>query len=79
MLLDHLARFFDWKRAVKAIVCLEHHDNSIKGLKPKTSEATNVEERKEAELFMIKLEEAFNSVIKCVTRYKEMKPEDEAN
>lgn len=80
-LLDRLTKFSDWKRAVKAIACLKHHAKQIKGLKPKINEATSIEERQEAELFLIKLvqTEAFSSEIKSIRQGKEVKPKDKAN
>lgn len=54
-LLDHLKRFFDCKRVVKAIAHLKHHAKQIKALNPKVSEATSVEERQEAEPLVVKL------------------------
>ena len=67
-LLDRLTKFSDWKRAVKAIARLKRHAKQIKGYKPKESEATSIEERQEAELFIIKLVqgEAFSSEIKRI-------------
>lgn len=80
-LLDRLSKFSDWKRAVKAIACLKRHAKQIKGLKPKTSEATSIEERQEAELFIIKLaqEEIFSSEIRSVKQGKEVRPKDKTN
>ena len=80
-LLDRLSRFSDWKRAVKAIACLKRCAKQIKGLKPKITEATNVEERQEAELFIIKLvqREAFSGEIKSIEQCKEVRPKDKTN
>lgn len=47
-LMDRLVKFSDWSRAVKAIACLKRHAKHIKGLTPRTGEATSVEERREA-------------------------------
>ncbi|XP_045063901.1 uncharacterized protein LOC121541769 isoform X1 [Coregonus clupeaformis] len=80
-LLDRLIRFSDWKRAVKAIAHLKRHAKQIKGLKLKTNEATSVEERQEAELFIIKLvqTEVFSTEIKGIKQCKEVKPKDKTN
>ena len=80
-LLDRLSKFSDWKRAVKAIAFLKRHVKQIKGFKPKTSETTSVEERQEAELFIIKLvqEEAFSCEIKMLKQCKEIKHKDKTN
>lgn len=74
-LLDRLTKFSDWKRAVKAIARLKRHARKIKGLKPGISEDTSVEERQEAELFIIRLvqTEAFSSEIKTLRECKEDK------
>lgn len=37
-LLDCLSKFFDWRRAVKAIDCLKRYVQQRKGLKPKSNE-----------------------------------------
>ena len=80
-LLDRLTKFSDWKRAVKAIARLKRHAKQIKGYKLKESEATSIEERQEAELFIIKLVqgEAFSSEIKGLKQGKEVKPKDKVN
>ena len=80
-LLDRLSKFSEWKRAVKAIACLNRHAKQRKGLKSKTSKATSVEERQEAELFIIKLvqEESFSSEIRGIKRCKEVRPKVKAN
>ncbi|KAG1940147.1 hypothetical protein F2P79_016875 [Pimephales promelas] len=65
-LLERLTKFSDWKRAVKAIALLKRHAKQIKGIKDKVSGATSLEERREAELLIIKLvqREAFGSEIR---------------
>lgn len=80
-LLDRLSKFSDWKRAVKAIAFLKRHVKQRKGLKSKTSETTSVEERQEAELFIIKLVqgEAFSCEIKMLKQCKEIKAKDKTN
>lgn len=80
-LLDRLSKFSNWKRAVKAIAYLKRYAKQIKGLKPKTSEATSVEERQEAGLFIIKLaqEDVFSHEIKSLKQGKEVRPKDKTN
>lgn len=80
-LLDRLTKFSDWKRAVKAIAFLKRHAKQIKGIKEKVSGSTSIEERKEAELFIIKLvqREAFSSEIRSIKQGKEVNPKDKVN
>ncbi|XP_022523726.2 uncharacterized protein LOC111191896 [Astyanax mexicanus] len=80
-LLGRLSKFSEWRRAVKAIACLKRLAKHIKGLKPKLNETTSVEERHEAEQFIIKLvqKEAFSSEIYSIQQCKEVKPKDKAN
>lgn len=54
-LLDRLHKFSDWSRVVKAIARLKRCARDIKGLKPRFCEATLLEERREAELTIIKM------------------------
>lgn len=74
-------KFSDWNRAVKAIAYLKHYAKQIKGLTPRISEATSVQERHEAELFIIELaqREAFASEFKIVKQGKEVMPKDKTN
>ncbi|KAL7845029.1 hypothetical protein SRHO_G00235690 [Serrasalmus rhombeus] len=61
-LLDRLHKFSDWSRIVKAIARLKRHVKEIKGLQPRSCEVTSLEERREAELTIIKMvQEAFFS------------------
>ncbi|XP_062421503.1 uncharacterized protein LOC134132867 [Pungitius pungitius] len=80
-LLDRLTKFSDWKRAVKAIARLKHYAKQVKGLISKTSQVTCVGERKEAELFIIKLvqTEAFGNEIKSIKKCKNVNPKDKTN
>ncbi|XDV30427.1 hypothetical protein PO909_033352 [Leuciscus waleckii] len=66
--LDRLQKFSDWSRAVKAVARLKRQVKEYKGVKQRTNEATSLEERKEAELAIIKLvqEEAFSDEIKSL-------------
>ncbi|XP_040928808.1 uncharacterized protein LOC114866078 isoform X1 [Betta splendens] len=77
-LLDRLTKFSDWKRAIKGIASLKRLAQQIKGLKSKLNEATNVEERQEAERFIIKLvqRERFSSEIKDLEQGKEIRSKD---
>lgn len=52
-LFDHLKGFSDWKRAVKAIARLKHCARSVKGLIERSTDATTLKERKDAEQFII--------------------------
>lgn len=87
VLLDCLTKFSDWKRAVKGIAYLKHHARKIKGLKPKISEVTSVEETQEAELFIIRLVQTepdwsklkLSSEIKALKEGKEVNKQDKVN
>lgn len=57
-LLDRLEKFSDWARAVQAVAILKRRARAAKGHKPRFSEPTTLEERKEAEVFLIKLVQA---------------------
>ncbi|XP_067369271.1 uncharacterized protein [Channa argus] len=80
-LLDRMTKFSDWNRAVKAIARLKCFAQQIKGLRPKPKETTGVEERQEAELYIIKLvqRETFNSEIKGLEKSKEIRSKDKVN
>ncbi|XP_054607429.2 uncharacterized protein [Nothobranchius furzeri] len=80
-LVDRLTKFSDWKRVVKAIACLKRHAKQVKGLSPKLSGSTSVEERQQAELFLIILvqREVFSSEIKNLQQCKDVKSKDKAN
>ena len=80
-LLDRLEKFSDWSRVVRAIARLKRYVKECKDGKQRTSEDTNLEERKEAELAIIKLvqAEAFSDEIKdlklktAITKTKDSK------
>lgn len=55
MLLERLHKFSDWTRDVKAIARLNRRAKDIKAFSPRIQETTNIEERKEAELTIIKM------------------------
>ncbi|XP_030585762.1 uncharacterized protein LOC115780619 [Archocentrus centrarchus] len=56
-LLDRLERFSDWTRAVRAVATLKCR---AKGQKLRSNEPTTLEERKEAEVFLIRLVQAMH-------------------
>ena len=55
LLIDRIQRFSDWGKAVKAIARIKRFAKEIKDLQPKTCKATSLEERKEAELTIIRM------------------------
>lgn len=65
-LVERFKKFSDWSRVVKAVARLRRQISEYKGKKQKTNECTSLEERKEAELVIVKLvqEEAFPDLIK---------------
>lgn len=67
-LLDRLEKFSDWSRVVQAVARLKRRVKEHKGVKQRTNESTSLEERKEAEIAIIKLvqEEAFPDEIKSL-------------
>ncbi|KAL6455426.1 hypothetical protein MHYP_G00361280 [Metynnis hypsauchen] len=75
-LLDRLHKFSDWSRMVKAIARLKRQE--IKGLQPRSCEVTSLEERREAELTIIKMvqEATFSKEIQCLLRHKETQVKD---
>lgn len=72
-LLDRLYKFSDWSRIVKAIARLQRHVKEIKGLKPKSCEATSLEDRRETELTIIKMvqEATFSQEMQLLKSHKE--------
>ncbi|KAL6490192.1 hypothetical protein MHYP_G00005370 [Metynnis hypsauchen] len=80
-LLDRLHKFSDWSRMVKAIARLKRHVKEIKGLQPRSCEVTSLEERREAELTIIKMvqEATFSKEIQCLLRHKETQVKDKVN
>ncbi len=67
-LLDHLLKFYDWSRVVKAVARLKRKIKQFKYVKQPTKASTSLEEWKEAEHFIIKLvqKEAFSDEIKSL-------------
>ncbi|KAL6465838.1 hypothetical protein MHYP_G00259710, partial [Metynnis hypsauchen] len=72
LLLDRLEKFSDWSRAVQAVARLRRRVKEQKGEKQRTNESTSLEERKEAEIAIVKLvqEEAFPNEIKSLKANK---------
>lgn len=71
---DCLQRFSDWKRAVKARARLKRCARSAKGLVERSNNSTTLEERKDAEQFIIHIvqEEVFSDEIKHLRQGKEV-------
>ncbi|XP_034058377.1 uncharacterized protein LOC117537302 isoform X2 [Gymnodraco acuticeps] len=71
-LLNRFSKFSDWSRTVRAVARLKRFVRESRRLQPRTNEATNLAERREAEIFIIKLvqEEAFTEEIKTVQLQK---------
>ena len=69
---NHLSKFSDWTRAVRAVARLKRFIREFKKLQPGTNKATSLEDRREAEIFIIKLvqEEAFAQDIKKIQQQK---------
>ena len=80
-LLDRLHKFSDWSKMVKAIARLQRHVKEIKGLQPKSCEACSLEERREAELTIIKMvqEATFSQDIQLLQSDKETPVKGKAN
>jgi len=72
-LVNRFTKFSDWSRAVRAAARLKRFIREFKGHQPRTKEATSLEERREAEIFIIKLvqEEAFAEDIQKIKLQKE--------
>lgn len=66
--LERLKKFSDWSRAVKAIARLKRFIKEFKGIQERTNKVTHLEERKETEVFIIKLvqREVFAEEIKKI-------------
>lgn len=65
-LLDRLKKFSDWSRVLGAFARLKRKVKEYKGVTQRANESTSLEERKEAELAIIKLvqEDTFSDEIK---------------
>ncbi|XP_053272740.1 uncharacterized protein LOC128430658 [Pleuronectes platessa] len=73
-LLDRLHKFSDWLRVVKAIARLQRRAKEVKGLKPKSCEASSLEERREAEMTIIKMVQhaTLSQEVQCLQHHKEI-------
>ncbi|XP_065140047.1 uncharacterized protein [Paramisgurnus dabryanus] len=71
---DRLRGFSDWKRAVKAIARLKLYVRGVKGLEERSNKSTTLEERMNAEQFIIHMvqEEVFSDEIKSLRQGKEV-------
>ncbi|XP_054868580.1 uncharacterized protein LOC129349422 [Amphiprion ocellaris] len=72
---ERLEKFSDWTRAVKAIARLRRRVKYVKNSKEMSNESTTLEERQEAEEFIIRTvqQEAFSKEIKSLKDKKEVK------
>ncbi|KAL4008001.1 hypothetical protein ACER0C_001853 [Sarotherodon galilaeus] len=75
-ILERLEKFSDWTRVVKAIARLRRRVKYAKNSKEMSNESTTLEERKEAEEFIIRTVqgEAFGKEINIVKDKEEVKP-----
>ncbi|KAM7416948.1 hypothetical protein PAMA_018837 [Pampus argenteus] len=75
-LLARLHKFSDWSRLVKAIARLKRLVKEVKGLKPRSCEATSLAERREAQIAIIKMVQETNlsQEIQCLQHHKETQP-----
>ena len=80
-LLDRLQKFSDWSRMMKATARLRRRAREAKGLKTRFCESTSLEERREAELSIIKMvqQATLSQEIQCIQRHKNTQIKDKAN
>lgn len=80
-LLDRLHKFSDWLRMIKAVARLKCYVKEAKAHKRRSCEVTNLQERKEAELTIIKMvqETAFAQEIKSLQQHEVMQTKDRVN
>ncbi|XP_024119463.1 uncharacterized protein LOC112140682, partial [Oryzias melastigma] len=73
ILLERIKKFSDWSRAVKGIARLRRFLKEFKGLQQRTNKASDLEERKETEVFSIKQtqEEAFTEETQKIKTQRE--------
>ncbi|KAL6481772.1 hypothetical protein MHYP_G00098520 [Metynnis hypsauchen] len=71
-MVNRFTKFSDWPRAVRAVARLKRFARELKRLQPRTNEATSLEERREAEIVIIRLvqEEAFAEDIQKIKLQK---------
>ncbi|XP_066553505.1 uncharacterized protein LOC136721589 [Amia ocellicauda] len=80
-LLDCLRKFSDWSRMVKAIARLKRRAREAKGLRPRSWESTSLEERRDAELSIIKMvqQATLSQEIQGIQCHKNSQIKDKAN
>ncbi|XP_073667523.1 uncharacterized protein [Paramisgurnus dabryanus] len=80
-LLDRLQKFSDWSRLIKAIARLQRRAKELKDVSPRVNEATSIEERKNAELTIIKMvqQSAFYDEIQRLQQQKEIESNNSTN
>lgn len=66
-------KFSDWTRLVRAMARLRRFNKEYKNLQPRTNETTTLEERKDMQIFIIKLaqEDAFAEEVQKIKQQKE--------
>lgn len=71
---DRLEKFSDWRRLVKAIARLKRHAKEAQGLQTRSIAVTTLEERQEAEQFIIQVvqREAFSEELKALSQEKDV-------
>ncbi|XP_028316746.1 uncharacterized protein LOC114471941 [Gouania willdenowi] len=71
-IVNRLTKFSEWSRAVRAIARLKRFIKEFSGLQQRRNDTTSLEERREAEIFIIKLvqEEAFSNEIRKIKLLK---------
>lgn len=72
-MVNRFTKFSDWSRAVRAVARLKRCIREFKRVQPRTNEATSLDERKEAEIAIVKLvqEDAFAEDIQKIKLQKE--------
>lgn len=72
-MVNRFTKFSDWSRAVRAVARLKRCIREFKTVQPRTNDATSLEERKEAEIAIIKLvqKDAFAEDIQRIKLQKE--------
>ncbi|CAI5661726.1 unnamed protein product [Oreochromis niloticus] len=80
-LLDRLHKFSDWSRMVKAVARLKRYVKEAKDHKSRSHDISSLQERKEAELTIIKMvqETAFAQQIKPLQHHDVMQMKDKVN
>ncbi|KAL3975616.1 lysophosphatidylglycerol acyltransferase 1 [Sarotherodon galilaeus] len=80
-LLDRLHKFSDWSRMIKAVARLKRYVKGAKDHKSRSHDISSLQERKEAELTIIKMvqETAFAQEIKTLQHHDVMQMKDKVN